>query len=66
MSANNHDNHFFQGLFYGLVLGIGLVYFLKTKEGQKIKKELISSGEEIFDEVSNRVIEFLEEKPSTP
>lgn len=68
MSHNHNFNegsegHFYKGLFFGLVLGVGLVYFLKTKEGQRLKQELLSSGEELLDDLSEKVIEFLEDKP---
>lgn len=66
MSDNHehHESHFYRGLFYGLIIGVGLVYFLKTKEGQKVKQELLSTGEDLFDDFSNRVIEFIEEEPT--
>jgi hypothetical protein len=66
--SHNHEQHseghFYRGLFYGVILGVGIAYFLRTKEGQKIKNELFSSGERLIDEFSDRVIEFLEEKPT--
>ncbi len=67
--SHNHDHinsgsHFFKGLFFGMVLGVGLAYFLKTKEGQKVRKELFQAGGEIIDDFSSRVIEFLEEEPA--
>lgn len=67
--SHNHEHqgnegHFFKGLFFGVVLGVGLAYFLRTKEGQKVKKELFSAGGEMLDDFSSRVIEFLEEEPT--
>ena len=65
--SDNHqpsEGHFFKGLFFGLIIGVGVTYFLRTKEGQRVKKELLGTGQELFDEVSDRVIEFLEEEPN--
>lgn len=67
MSDNHHqhsEGHFFKGLFFGLIIGVGVTYFLRTKEGQRVKHELLGTGQELFDEVSDRVIEFLEEEPT--
>lgn len=58
------ENHFYRGLFFGLILGVGVLYFLKTKEGQKVKRELLNASEELIEDLSDRVIEFLEEKPT--
>ncbi len=66
--SDNHpsssDGHFFKGLFFGLIIGVGVTYFLRTKEGQRVKKELLGTGQELFEEVSEKVIEFLEEEPT--
>lgn len=67
MSHHEHQNtegHFYKGLFFGLVLGVGLAYFLKTKEGQEVKEQLFGKGGDLVDEISGRVIEFLEEQPN--
>ena len=69
--SHDHDHHqggsgghFYKGLFFGLILGVGLAYFLKTKEGQEVKRQLLGKGEDLVDEVSSRVIEFLEQEPT--
>jgi hypothetical protein len=68
--SHNHENHseshFYRGLIFGAVLGIGLVYFLKTKEGQKVKRQLLGKGEELLEDFSEQVIEFLDAEPSKP
>ena len=67
MSADHQhhsEGHFFKGLFFGLIIGVGVTYFLRTKEGQRVKKELLGSGQELLEDVSERVIEFLEEEPT--
>lgn len=68
MSHNHHEqgseSHFYKGLFFGLVVGVGLAYFLRTKEGQEVKKQLFGKGGDLVDEISTRVIEFLEERPN--
>jgi hypothetical protein len=52
----NHHNHneerkdrFYQGVLYGIILGLGLVWFLGTKEGKEIKKELLSRGQSFLE-----------------
>ncbi len=64
MSDHNHNGGggFGNGLFLGILLGVGIAMFLKTKEGQRIKKQLFFTGEEMLDDVSERVIEFLEDR----
>ena len=66
MSDNHHhsEGRFFKGLFFGLIIGVGVTYFLRTKEGQRVKNELLGVGQEIFDDVSDKVIEFLEKEPT--
>ena len=67
MSYHEHGNsesHFYKGLFFGAILGVGLAYFLRTKEGQEVKRQLLGKSEDLIDEISNRVIEFLEEEPT--
>ena len=59
MSDPNHDDHngnnFYKGLFYGVVLGLGLVWFLWTKEGRKAKEELLSKGEEFINQAGKKI-----------
>ena len=53
---------FHKGLFYGVLLGIGLVWFLGTKEGKKIKEQVLSGGEEFLNKASETIEATLEEK----
>ncbi len=56
MSDTNHsENNFYKGLFYGVVLGLGLVWFLGTKEGRKVKNELLSKGEEFINSAGQKI-----------
>ena len=59
MSDNNQHNHnennFYKGLFYGVVLGLGLVWFLGTKEGRKVKDELLTKGEEFINHAGQKL-----------
>ncbi len=52
---NHNENNFYKGLFYGVVLGLGLVWFLGTKEGKKVKEELLSKGEEFINQSGQRL-----------
>ncbi len=68
MSHHDHsggsEGHFYKGLFFGLIVGVGVAYFLKTKEGQEVKRQLLGKGSDLVDEISSRVIEFIEEQPT--
>ncbi len=59
MSEDKHHNHgennFYKGLFYGVVLGLGLVWFLGTKEGRKVKGDLLSKGEEFINQAGQKI-----------
>ncbi|HSX58482.1 MAG TPA: hypothetical protein VLE47_04410 [Candidatus Saccharimonadales bacterium] len=66
MSDHSHSSgNFGQGLFLGILVGVGLAMFLSTKEGERVKKRLLSGGEEILDDFSEKVIEFIEEAPES-
>lgn len=62
MSENHNDGGFHKGLFYGMLLGIGVVWFLGTKEGKKIKEEILSGGEDFLNKASETIEATLEEK----
>ena len=50
MGDHNHsegEGHFYKGLFFGAILGVGLVWFLGTRSG----KELIKTARKRIDEV---------------
>lgn len=53
---DHKEGNFYKGLFYGMVFGLGLVWFLGTKEGQKIKDQLLTRGKD-FIEKSGETIE---------
>jgi hypothetical protein len=53
---DNNDGNFHKGLFYGMIFGIGLVWFLGTKEGKKVKEELLARGQN-FIETATETIE---------
>ena len=63
MSDSNNDGSFHKGLFYGLVLGVGLVWFLGTKEGKKVKEELLNRGQNFLDQAENKLETVLEADP---
>lgn len=62
MSDSHGDSGFHKGLFYGVLLGIGLVWFLGTKEGKKIKENLLENGEDFLNRASETIEATLEEK----
>lgn len=55
------DGKFYKGLFYGLMLGVGLVWFLGTKEGKKIKEQLTDKGEDFIDKAKETIDKNLSE-----
>lgn len=65
MSDQNNDGGFHKGLFYGMILGVGLVWFLGTKEGKKIKDELLNRGQNLLDQAENKLETALEENSET-
>lgn len=56
----NHEAGFYKGLFYGVVLGVGLIWFLGTKEGKKVKEELLDRGENLLNKAAERFEATLE------
>ncbi|HEX7456691.1 MAG TPA: hypothetical protein VF303_04475 [Candidatus Nanoarchaeia archaeon] len=36
--SNEHESHFYKGLFFGLLLGVGLVWFLNSEGGKELVK----------------------------
>lgn len=57
----DEDGKFYKGLFYGALLGIGLVWFLGTKEGKKIKKQITEKGEEFVEKAQENIDAALSE-----
>lgn len=58
---NHNENNFYKGLFYGVVLGLGLVWFLGTKEGKKVKEELLNKSEEFINQSGQRLENLADE-----
>ncbi len=68
---DHHEEGFYKGLVFGLLLGVGLVWFLGTKEGKKFKEELSGKGEEFIDKAKKSIDralseEFVQDDPSAP
>lgn len=38
--SNEHEGHFYKGLFFGLLLGVGLIWFLNSDSGKKLTRDL--------------------------
>ncbi len=60
--SDQGGGEFHKGLFYGVLLGIGLFWFLGTKEGKKIKDEMLSGGEDFLNKATKTIEATLEEK----
>jgi hypothetical protein len=58
---NGGDGKFYKGLFYGLLLGVGLVWFLGTKEGKKLKEQLSDKGEDFIEKTKETIDKSLSE-----
>jgi hypothetical protein len=37
-SKNEHEGHFYKGLFFGLLIGVGIVWFLNSEGGKELVK----------------------------
>lgn len=64
MSEEQHhgpDGRFILGLFLGGLLGALIIFFLGTKEGKRAGKLLEQKGEDLIDELQDKVAD-LEEK----
>lgn len=59
--SNNEEGGFYKGLFFGLLVGVGLVWFSGTKEGKKIKEDLTEKGEEFVDKARESLDKALSE-----
>lgn len=60
-SHSDGDGGFYKGLVFGALIGVGLVWFLGTKEGKKIKKQLSERSEEFIEKAKESIDEALEE-----
>ena len=45
-SKNEHEGHFYKGLFFGLLIGAGMIWFLNSEGG----RELVKTARKKFDE----------------
>jgi len=45
-SKNEHEGHFYKGLFFGLLIGAGMAWFLNSESG----KELVKTARKKVDE----------------
>lgn len=53
MNDHNEEEGIYKGLFFGILLGVGLVYFLNSKTG----KEMIQKAKEKVNEVLSEEME---------
>ena len=63
MDHNHGDEEekFYKGLFFGILLGVGLIWFLGTKAGKKIKKQITEKGEEFVEKAQESIDAALSE-----
>ncbi|OGY30426.1 MAG: hypothetical protein A3F35_01735 [Candidatus Woykebacteria bacterium RIFCSPHIGHO2_12_FULL_45_10] len=61
MRNEEPSGEIFKGLFFGLLLGLGLAWFLATEEGEEIKKKLRKEGGEILDRAREALDQSLAE-----
>jgi len=62
--SKDHDNSedgFYKGLVFGALIGVGLIWFLGTKEGKKVKKQISEKGEEFIEKAKQSIDGVLEE-----
>jgi len=60
---NNQEGHFYKGLFFGLLIGVGLVWFLNSEGGREIvKKARKKIDEALAQEPGMADYEFEEEE----
>lgn len=58
---NNDDAGFYKGLVYGALIGVGLAWFLGTKEGKRVKKQISNKSEEFIDKAKEKIDAALED-----
>lgn len=62
-----HEGHFYKGLFFGLLLGIGTVWFLNSEGGKGfVKKARDKVDEALKMEPGMEDYDFVDEIPSEP
>jgi len=38
-NSNEHEGHFYKGLFFGVLVGVGLIWFLQSESGRSLVKK---------------------------
>lgn len=59
--AKQEDSDIVKGLFFGMVLGLGLAWFLTTPEGEEFKKKIRSQGGDLLDRARDALDSTLKE-----
>lgn len=60
-NKNHEDGGFYKGLFFGLLLGVGLIWFMGTKEGKRLKEQMNEKGEDFVEKAKESIDEALSE-----
>ena len=61
------EDHFYKGLFFGLLIGIGTVWFLNSEGGKDLVKKARSKVDEAFKiEPGLEDYDFVDEIPAEP
>ena len=53
--TGSRDNKFWFGFFFGGLIGAIILFFLGTKEGQKMGKKFHTSGEDLIGDIQDRL-----------
>lgn len=63
MMGDTEEAHpeLFKGLFFGMLLGLGLAWFFSTPEGEELKKQMRSHGEDLLDRAKEAIDEALKD-----
>lgn len=38
-NSSEHEGHFYKGLFFGVLVGVGLIWFLQSDSGKRLVKK---------------------------
>ena len=58
---SNGEDGFYKGLVYVILLGVGLNWFINTKEGKRLKKQINARSEEFLDKTREKIDQALED-----
>ena len=62
-----HEGHFYKGLFFGLLIGIGTVWFLNSEGGKNLVKKTRDKVDEALKmEPGMEDYDFVDEEPIEP